>query len=363
MKRRSAIIATLASVATIAVATPASADVTCTGTLGATTIRDDLDVPRGATCILEGTTVTGDVDVEHGARLTATDADLRGDVGDDDAATTVQLARTRVGGDVELDDSSEVTLDGVTVTGSVEIEDARGPVSVRGSDIGRQLELVDNRGGVELRDNRVGRALRCRGNDPAPTGGGNHVEGAVDRACAPLVSRSGGGSSFSDVGSGSVHADAIEWLARDGITRGCAPDRFCPSDDVSRAQMATFLQRGFDLPEGSPARFRDVEPSSVHAPGIGALVASGITQGCTADRFCPSDDVTRGQIASFLARALDLPDGDASRFRDVGRSVHAGAIGAIADAGITRGCATDRFCPDEDVTRAQFASLLRAALT
>ena len=37
------------------------------------------------------------------------------------------------------------------------------------------------------------------------------------------------------------------------------------------------------------------------------LIASEITVGCGNSNFCPTRGVTRGQMASFLARALNLP--------------------------------------------------------
>lgn len=57
-----------------------------------------------------------------------------------------------------------------------------------------------------------------------------------------------------------------------------------------------------------PAGFVDVDPDSVHAEAIDAVFAAGITRGCAGGppRFCPDDPVTRAQMASFLARALDL---------------------------------------------------------
>lgn len=49
--------------------------------------------------------------------------------------------------------------------------------------------------------------------------------------------------------------------------------------------------------------FRDVSPRYVHAPGIADLVEAGITKGCASGRYCPNDPVTRGAMASFLTRA------------------------------------------------------------
>jgi hypothetical protein len=51
------------------------------------------------------------------------------------------------------------------------------------------------------------------------------------------------------------------------------------------------------------AGFRDVSPRYVHAPGIEDLVEAGITKGCATGRYCPNDPVTRGAMASFLTRA------------------------------------------------------------
>jgi hypothetical protein len=177
-----------------------------------------------------------------------------------------------------------------------------------------------------------------------------------------------GASGFFADDDDSVHLRAIEAIADEGITRGCNPptnDLYCPAATVTREQMASFLVRALDLPVGS-ASFVDLG-DSVHAADIASLAAAGITRGCnppTNDRFCPSATVTREQMASFLVRALDLPAGTAS-FTDIADSVHALNISALADAGITKGCnppVNDRFCPTDPVTREQMASFLARAL-
>jgi hypothetical protein len=55
-------------------------------------------------------------------------------------------------------------------------------------------------------------------------------------------------SAFADVPCGGPFAPWIQELVRLGITAGCAPGRYCPTDPVSRAQMAIFLVKTFDLP-------------------------------------------------------------------------------------------------------------------
>ncbi|MCH8986380.1 MAG: S-layer homology domain-containing protein, partial [Acidobacteria bacterium] len=65
------------------------------------------------------------------------------------------------------------------------------------------------------------------------------------------------------------------------------------------------------------------DDGSVHEGSIEAIAAMGITLGCNPpknNRFCPDAAVTRGQMAAFLNRALDLPAGPANQFVDVGAS-------------------------------------------
>jgi hypothetical protein len=109
----------------------------------------------------------------------------------------------------------------------------------------------------------------------------------------------------------SVFKTAIETLASSGITNGCNPpanDRFCPERSVTRAEMAAFLVRAFDLGAGSGSDvFQDDD--GVLENAIDKLAAAGITTGCNPpanDRFCPNQPVTRGEMAVFLTRALGL---------------------------------------------------------
>ena len=176
---------------------------------------------------------------------------------------------------------------------------------------------------------------------------------------------------FTDVPAGHVFYDDIDWLANERITIGCNPpsnDRFCPDDPVTRGQMAAFLSRGLDLPAFPESETFGDDDTTPFEQDIERIHAAGITKGCNPpsnDRFCPDDPVTRGQMAAFLVRALDLPDGSADTFIDDTNSIFETEINALAAAGITRGCnppSNDRFCPDDPVTREQMAAFLRRAL-
>ncbi len=124
--------------------------------------------------------------------------------------------------------------------------------------------------------------------------------------------------------------------------------------------MAAFLARALALPPGTGDRFAD-DNGSAFENEIEALVAAGITNGCDVDRFCPDDLVTREQMAAFLTRALDLPLGTGDRFAGDQTSPFHAEIEALVDAGITKGCDVDRFCPQGAVTRGQMAAFLNRA--
>ena len=118
------------------------------------------------------------------------------------------------------------------------------------------------------------------------------------------------GSRFADVDDAAWWASYTERLAELGVTRGCAtePLRFCPDRAVTRGQMAAFLVRAFELDDGPLAGFLDVALSHTFAADINALAASRVTVGCVAEppQYCPRDSVSRGAMATFLARALKL---------------------------------------------------------
>ena len=192
------------------------------------------------------------------------------------------------------------------------------------------------------------------------------VLGLVGLAAAELPP---GGTFIDD--DGNIHEGNIEAIAADGITRGCNPptnDRYCPSDRVTRGQMAAFLVRALGLTEGLDDPFID-DDGSVFESDIERLAAAGVTRGCnppTNDRFCPNDYVTRGQMAAFLVRAMGYTDdGGGDLFIDDDDSVFEADIDRLGTAGVTKGCnppTNDRFCPTDYVLRDQMASFLARAL-
>lgn len=178
-------------------------------------------------------------------------------------------------------------------------------------------------------------------------------------------------SGFLDVPDDHSFSEDVAWMNEMGITNGCRHPYgrlFCPDQPISRGEAAAFLARALGLGEGGGDPFVD-DGSSIFESDIERVAAVGITRGCNPpvnDRFCPDRNVTRGQAAAFLVRALRLADGGgADRFVDDDTSIFETDIDKLAAAGISLGCnppANDKFCPNDHVTRQQMAAFLHRAL-
>ena len=120
---------------------------------------------------------------------------------------------------------------------------------------------------------------------------------------------------FTDVPVDYWAANWIEQLYTDGITNGCSSDplNYCPESNVTRAQMAVLLLRtrygNSYSPPPATGIFTDVPADYWAASWIEQLYTEGITGGCGTSPllYCPESDITRAEIAVFLARTFSLP--------------------------------------------------------
>ena len=146
-------------------------------------------------------------------------------------------------------------------------------------------------------------------------------------------------------------------------------DEYCPLSDVTRGEMAAFLVRTFGLTDDGGQDWFGDDEESIYQADINRLAVAGITSGCNPpanDEYCPTDRVTRGEMAAFLVRGLELTDaGEGDRFTDDDGSVFEDDIDRLATAGITLGCnppANTRFCPTSNIGRDEMASFLSRTL-
>jgi hypothetical protein len=166
-------------------------------------------------------------------------------------------------------------------------------------------------------------------------------------------------SVFNDLGN-SKFVGSIQWIYDEKITNGCTDTRYCPVAAVTRGQMASFIARTMKLPVATQDYFRD-DNGKTHEADINKIAEAGLTVGCAPGLYCRNDSLSRAQMAAFLARALDLPATSKDYFNDDNSFSLEPEINAAAEAGLTGGCGDSKFCPAAAVTREQMAAFILRA--
>ena len=169
--------------------------------------------------------------------------------------------------------------------------------------------------------------------------------------------------SFTDVLSTNVHYNAICALAEEGIVLGFGDDIYRPAQGVTRGQVASVIAREMGLDEivlADPS-FSDIG-GTTHEGNIEALAALDIVSGFDDGTFRPYEPVRRDQLATLVAGWLGLDEVSGDAFIDVtDANVHAGNIYALAEAEIISGTTPTTFEPDLDTRRDQFATFIHNA--
>jgi len=167
---------------------------------------------------------------------------------------------------------------------------------------------------------------------------------------------------FTDVPTTHQFAGEVLGLDELGITTGCTTTEFCPTGQVTRGEMAAFLVRALGLEPVAGANSFVDDDGSLFEADIEDLVAAGVTTGCSPTAFCPGRVVTRGEMAAFLVRGFNLSPAVGDSFVDDNGSFFEADIEALVAAGVTSGCSAASFCPRAPVTREQMAAFLVRAL-
>ena len=158
---------------------------------------------------------------------------------------------------------------------------------------------------------------------------------------------------------GSIHEYRIVYAHRAGIMERRTETRFAPGGRVTRARAALYLYRTIRMPDATRDYYDDDDDQpKVIRRAINALARAGISGGLKSREFDPKHSLTRGQAATFFKRALDLNVPDRDYFTDDGSSPHEDEINAMRRKGLMSGCAPEKFCPGREMTRGQMATLL-----
>lgn len=164
-------------------------------------------------------------------------------------------------------------------------------------------------------------------------------------------------TSYADVPPGHPAYTAIEAGTAAGWWSGCADDRFCPGEGLSRAAAAAILVRVVQPRRVAPTgRFSDVPRTHWAAGAVESLAAAGIVSGCDAGRFCPDRLVARAELAALLARASGVaPVAPRGRYDDLPPEHWAAGVVEALPASALGTCAQAEFCPDAAASRGQTA--------
>ena len=111
------------------------------------------------------------------------------------------------------------------------------------------------------------------------------------------------GSSFADVAADAYYAKAVAWAVENGITKGTSETTFHPDETCTRAQGVTFLYRALGKLAAAQAGFTDVAADSYYADAVNWAAENGVTKGISETLFGPDGSCTRAQIVTFLYRA------------------------------------------------------------
>ena len=170
---------------------------------------------------------------------------------------------------------------------------------------------------------------------------------------------------FVDVAKGSYYEEAIDWAVEKGITNGVSSNMFAPNDPCTRAQIVTFLWRAAGSPAPkSMSSFTDVPADAFYAKAVAWAVENGITSGTGESKFSPDATCTRAQAVTFLYRASGSPAvSGKAEFSDVSTTAfYADAVAWAAKKGITTGIGGGLFGSDNDCTRGQIVTFLWRAM-
>lgn len=185
-------------------------------------------------------------------------------------------------------------------------------------------------------------------------------------ACSlPLSSSAAVKQLFKDVPPTKHFAQAVNELAERNVIGGYPDGTFKPSHSITRGQAAAIIAKmiKLDMDNVKNPHFKDVSTANGYYKAIAAMAEKGIIGGYGDGRYGPNDPIKRGQMASILVKAFDLPrDGDINNpFKDISPiTSHASNIMIIYKLGITTGTTPSTFSPNAAITRGQAAKMIQA---
>ena len=160
--------------------------------------------------------------------------------------------------------------------------------------------------------------------------------------------------------------EPVLWAVSRGITTGMTATTFGPEKTCTRGQIVTFIWRAAGEPEPTSGSnpFKDVKSSDYFYKAVLWAVENGITNGLSANSFGPNESCTRAQVCTFLWRAQGkpVPQNSSSPFSDVTGDYYYDAVLWAVENEVTNGMGGGKFAPGANCTRGQIVTFLYRAI-
>ena len=168
---------------------------------------------------------------------------------------------------------------------------------------------------------------------------------------------------FTDVLSDAWYAEPVKWAVDKSITNGTSATTFSPDNTCTRAQILTFLWRAVGSPQMTGANpFSDVNATDYYYNAALWASSKGMISGTT---FGPNTPCTRAETVIYLWKNAGCPAADqVNQFLDI-TNINSELGKAVSWAfmnSITGGTAAHSFSPDMTCTRGQIVTFLYRAL-
>jgi hypothetical protein len=187
-------------------------------------------------------------------------------------------------------------------------------------------------------------------------------------AAAPLVA-SAATTSFTDVPAGAWYAGSLANLVDAGIIGGVGNNKFDPTGEVTRTQLAKMLVYAAGLDENEAVAdpgFSDVKTSDWFYKDVAVAAAHGLMNGMGNGTFGVDATLTRDQMATAIVNAFNLRGSvDTSTvtlpYTDLAGSAYTNDIKVLYGLGVLQN--TTNYNPSTTVDRQTFVAFLDKTLT
>jgi len=171
---------------------------------------------------------------------------------------------------------------------------------------------------------------------------------------------------FADISETAWYHQCVDYAVRKGLMFGKSNTVFAPNEKLTRGQMMALLYRLEGEPDvEAQTPFADVKQELYYAKAIAWAYANGIAYGVSHEAFAPEAEVTREQMAAFLARyaawkgVYKEAEGNLAQFTD-SKQISAYAAPHVmwaVENGILSGYTDNTLRPLGNATRAEAANM------